>query len=187
MSWNPSPGDPHGFWPSSTGYEFCICTTTAGMTDGPEIDLIYRRVGEAPWSPVGPSDGMIYCMGPVSWTADVDAAGGFAAWWQTQVAGINARLLVICPLLGTEAPLQIASPGVDAPPTFEAFQAWLKPHVSWLGPAPPVSGFVSNLALDFGKQRVVLSLAVDANNKATLRAQRWIGPGPDDWQKVPFD
>lgn len=184
MGWNPSPGDPRHDW---RAFEFCIYTTQMGLTDGPEIDLIYRRLSDPGWSPVGHSDGMIYCMGPVSWDADVAAAGGFPAWWAAQVAEINSRLAVVCALIDPAAPaLQIVSPGTDAPATFTAFQAWLKPHVQWTGTPipPPSSGFVTNLALNAGKQRLVLTITVDEKNESSARLQRWIGPGADDWQKV---
>lgn len=140
MGWNPSPGDPRHRWGA---FEFCIFTTQSGMTDGPEIDLIWKRATDANWSPVGASDGMVYCMGPVSWGADVEDAGGFSAWWAKVMAEINVRLAVVCSALDPSAPALSISSTMDLPPlTFASFQAWLDPHVLWSGtPTPPIGVF----------------------------------------------
>lgn len=139
---------------------------------------------------------MFYSIPTSIWSQSVSEHGGWDGWikWFMDQAntGIHENLGDPSPI----PPVTTIPPGVPA--TFAECQAWL---VQWLyfvdtattsngyvgaKPAPPSGGFVANKAIDFGKQRVIFSLQVDQDGKAVMKCQRWVGPGPDDWQSVPF-
>ena len=139
-----------------------------------------------------------YSIGTGDWVASVNNHGGWLGWIQWFIdeanTGIHLNLGDPSPI----PPVTTIPPGV--PTTFAECQAWLIANVYFVDTAttsngylgdkptpPPSGGFVSNKAIDFGKQRVVMSLQVSDDGSAVMKCQRWVGPGPDDWGPVKFE
>ena len=186
MAWNPNPSNSVTFRANN----YCLLFTPD--PDFPEFAitvLLSRPSPSVDWA-------AFYNIGTGNWAQSVATHGGWKGWitWFIDQANTGVHIN-----LGDSNPIPPVTIPEGEPQTFAECQAWL---VKWLyfvdtpttsngylgvKPTPPPSGgFVANRALDFGKQRVILSLQVDQDGKAVMKCQRWIGPGPDDWQSVPF-
>lgn len=186
MAWNPNPSNSVTF---RGGNYALLFQPDPDFPQYTNTVLLSRPSPAVDWA-------SFYNIPTGNWTQSVQQHGGWDGWikWFVDEANTGVHLN-----LGDPSPIPPVTIPPGVPATFAECQAWL---VQWLyfvdtpttsnaylgpKPIPPSGGFVVNHALDFGKQRVVLSLAVDENNKATMRAQRWVGPGANDWQSVPFD
>lgn len=117
-----------------------------------------------------------------------------ASWVQEKMDLANVRFKAIS---GDPSPTPafVLPAGTAIPGTFPEFKSWLVGNThfngAWIvpGPAPTVDpapsiGYSANLAFDIGKQRLVWNLVWDEQGNAVMRCQRWVGPGPNDWQFV---
>jgi len=117
MAWQPKPADPKT---TINGYEVAI--VLQNTMDMDEVAIIYRKVGEVAWNPMGASDGSVWMGDFISEVSTM----GFLAWLTKILALIQERIDVWFDVSFPTAP-------TADPKTFAEFQAWAASNIVFNG------------------------------------------------------